>query len=184
MPLPHVSSEGGPILIADFDALRSWKGVFHESGDYERACTKLGADTLAEIQVGSRKALVWDIGGPGTADIVLVNPKHISIIRIWPDGSWSDQDCERAVLSAAAERFGSEELAQLHIHSGYLLALWAPEDMSAGGNPSGESGIPDDLSIGDGGAFVKVPAGCYSVTACEWQTADNDVTKIDFRLQT
>ena len=138
--------------MADFEALRSWRGAFHDSGDYERACEKLGGDTVAEIPIGGHQAVVWDIGGPGTAGIVLVNPEHISIVRIWPDSSWSDQECEQVVISAATERFGTEVLARFSIHTGYLLALWAPEDMLAGGNPSGESGVPDDLSIGDGGA--------------------------------
>jgi hypothetical protein len=142
----------------------------------------LGANALAEIQIGESQAIVWDIGGPGTADIVVVSSAHISIVRIWPDGSWSDQECERAIVSAATERFGTKELARLSIHAGYLLALWAPEDMAAGGNPSGDSGVPDDLSIGDGGAYVRVPKGAYSVTACEWQTGVYDVTKIDLRL--
>jgi hypothetical protein len=183
MPLPHVSSEGGPVLVADFETLRSWRGAFHESGDYETACETLGFDTVAELPIGSHLAVVWNIGGPGTADIVIFSPEHISIVRIWPDGSWTDQECEQAVISAATERFGSEELAQITISSGYLLALWAPEDMSAGGSPVGESGVPEDLSIGDGGAYVRVPSGYYSVTACEWQTSIYDVTKIDLRLQ-
>jgi hypothetical protein len=134
------------------------------------------------IQIGDDQAIVWDIGGPGTADIVRVSPEHLSIVRIWPDGSWSDQECEQVVISAATDRFGTEELARLTIHTGYLLALWAPEDIVAGGSPSGDSGVPDDLSIGDGGAYVRVPTGCYSVTACEWQTGIYDVTKIDLRL--
>ena len=183
MPLPHVSSEGGPVLVADFDTLRSWRGAFHDSGDYDRACQTLGAATLAQIQIGSHQALVWDIGGPGTADIVLVSPMHISIVRIWPDASWSDEQCERVVVSAATERCGTHELAQLSIHTGYLLALWAPEDMSSGGTPSGVFGVPHDLSIGDGGAYIRVPLGCYSVTACEWQTETYNITKIDLRLQ-
>ncbi len=181
MPLPHVSSEGGPVLIADFEALRSWRGAFHDSGDYQRACDALGTAALTEFHVGNHRALVWDIGGPGTADIVRVSPTHISIVRIWPDASWTEDDCERTVISSATERFGSEQLAQLSIYTGYLLALWAPEDMSAGGRPSGDSGIPDDLSIGDGGAYVRVPSGRYSVSACEWQTGVYDVTKIDLR---
>lgn len=143
----------------------------------------MAAETTAEIQIGNHRAIVWDIGGPGTADIVLVNPKHISIVRIWPDGSWSDQECQKAVISAATECFGTVELARISIDTGYLLALWAPEDMTAVGNPSGDSGVPNDLSIGDGGAYVRVSKGSYSVTACEWQSDTYDVTKIDFHLQ-
>ncbi len=171
------------MLLADFEALRSWRGAFHESSDYQRACETLGSDTVAKLQIGAHRAVVWDLGGAGTADIIIVSPEHISIVRIWPDGSWTDQQCEQAVISAATERFGSDELAQIVIHSGYLLALWAPEDMSAGGLPVAGSGVPENLSIGDGGAYVRVPSGRYSVTACEWQTGIYDVTKIDLRLQ-
>lgn len=180
--LPHVSSEGGPLLIADFEALRSWRGAFHDSGDYQRVCDTLGADTFADLSDGSHQALVWDFGGPGTANIVLVNPQHISIVRLWPDGSWTDHECQQAVILAATERFGSQELAQVVIYSSYLLALWAPEDMSAGGAPIGDSGVPDGLSIRDGGAYVSVPSGRYSVTACEWQAGSYDVTKLDLKL--
>ena len=169
--------------MADFDALSLWKGAFHKSGDYDRAFEILGSNTVAVMTLGSHHVIVWDIGGPGTADIVVVSPEHISIVRIWPDGTWTDQECEQAVISATTERFGSEELGQIVIHSGYLLALWAPEDMSAGGSPVGESGIPADLSIGDGGAYVRVPSGCYSITACEWQAGTYDVTKIDLILK-
>lgn len=62
--------------MADFEALRSWKGAFHDSGDYERACEALGADTLAKIGIGGYQVFVWDIGGPGTADIVLASSEH------------------------------------------------------------------------------------------------------------
>lgn len=183
MPFPHVSSEGGPVLLADFDALRSWKGGSHDSSDYEKACETLCDATVAQIQVGSHQVIAWDMGGPGTADIIQVSPTHISIVRIWPDESWTEDDCEQASVAAAVERFGTEELARLSIHSGYLLALWAPEDMSNAGNPLGDSGIPDDLSIGDGGAYVSAQNGCYVVTACEWRTDVYDVTKIDLMLQ-
>lgn len=179
---PYVSSEGGPVILADFEALRSWRGAFHDSGDYERACETLGDSTICELAVGGLRAVVWHMGGPGTADIVQVSAEHISLVRIWPDASWSEQDCTQAVTAAATERFGSEELAQVVIHSGYLLALWAPEDMTACGSPSGGSGAPDDLSMGGGGAYIKVPPGRYSVSACEWQAEKHDVTKIDLRL--
>ncbi len=171
------------MLLADFDALRSWRGSFEEPGDYDRACEALGDGSLAQMEVGTSRAVVWDFGGPGTADIVHVSPAHVSIVRLWPDDSWTNDDCEQAAIAAATERFGANELARLSIHSGYLLALWAPEDMSAGGNPSGESGVPDDLSIGDGGAYVQVPVGNYTVTACEWQTDVCEVTKVDLKLQ-
>lgn len=183
MSLPTVSSEGGPLLVADYESLRPWKGAFDDSGDYERACGALGTNTVAEIEAGSNPVLVWDMGGPGTACVVRVSPQHVSIVRVWPDAAWTDEDYDRAVASAATECFGVEELARLTIHSGYLLALWGPEDMTLAGSPSGDSGVPDDLSVGDGGGYVRVPTGCYFVTACEWQEGNYDVTKIDLKLQ-
>ena len=182
MPLPCVSSEGGPLLIADFEALRSWRGAFHDSGDYTRACEALGSADVAQIQTGAHQAVVWDMGGPGTAHIVQVSPLHLSIVRLWPDAAWSEEEYEQTVISAATQWFSPEERARLRIHSGYLLALWAPEDMSAGGSPAGDSGVPDDLSIGDGGVYVKVPSGEYLVTAIGWLAGNYDVTKLDLTL--
>lgn len=182
MPFPHVSSEGGPVLLSDFDALRSWRGAYHDPGDYERVCETMGDEPLTQIQVGAHHAIAWHIGGPGTADIIQVSPTHISIVRIWPDASWTENDCDQAAFAAACERFGEHELARLSISSGYLLALLAPEDMSAGGDPSGDLGVPEDLSIGDGGAYVRLQTGCYVVTACEWHADIYDVTKIDLKL--
>ena len=110
----HVSSEGGPILVADFEALRSWRGAFHDSGDYERACDALGSNSLVEIEVGDDQVLVWDIGGPGTAYLVWVSPEHVSIVRIWPDASWSSEECDEAVISAATDRCGTKELGRVN----------------------------------------------------------------------
>jgi hypothetical protein len=143
----------------------------------------LGNATLGRIEAGDCHAIVWDIGGPGTADIVQVSPAHISLVRIWPDAKWSDEEIEQAVIAAASECSGSDELARLTIHSGYLLGLWAPEDLTSCSPPSGDSGIPDDLSIGDGGAYVKVAPGLYSVTACQWRSPNCDFTKMDLRLR-
>lgn len=182
MSLPHVSSEGGPIILGDFETLRAWRGVSDPSGHYDTACELVERTNPSPIKVGSGNSLVWDFGGPGTGDIIVVNNKHISIVRIWPDASWTESETEAVIVASATARFGSELAAYLTIHSGYLLALWATEDASGFLLPRGESGIPEPgLSIGDGGAYVRVPCGRYEVSACEWQAERFDIAKLDLR---
>lgn len=54
-----------------------------------------------------------------------------------------------------------------------------PEDTAEFTAPHGAEGVPEDLSIGDGGAYVRVPCGRYEITIYEWQNDDFDVTKPD-----
>src|SRR6266436_1866107 len=42
-----------------------------------------------------------------------------------------------------------------------------------------QAGVPPKQNWTD---YIRVPSGCYSVTACEWRTDTYDVTKIDLRL--
>jgi hypothetical protein len=182
MSLPHVSSEGGPIILGDFEALRAWRGISDSSSHYDTACQLMENANPSPIAVGGGDSLVWSFGGPGTGDIVVVNNKHISVVRIWPDASWTESETEAAVVSSATARFGSTTVGHLTVNSGYLLALWATEDASEFSSPRGEDGVPEPgLSIGDGGAYVRVPCGRYEVTACEWQEEKFDVTKLDLR---
>jgi len=179
MSLPHVSSEGGPIILGDFKALRSWRGI---AGDYDRACLLVEQTNPASIDVAGVNSMVWDFGGAGTGDIVIVSDLHVSVVRIWPDASWTEAETESVITCSATARYGSAVLLHLTIESGYLLALWATEDASRFSPPQGACGVPNPgLSIGDGGAYVRIPCGSYEVTACEWQTDRFDVTKVDLR---
>lgn len=182
MTLPHVSSEGGPIILGDFEALRAWRGISDSAADYENACQLVKSTNPSPIVVGGVAALVWEFGGPGTGDIVVVSDTHISIVRIWPDASWAEAETESAVISSATARFGTAVTAHLTIASDYLLALWATENASEFSLPRGAKGVPGPgLSIGDGGAYLRVPCGRYEVSACEWQTDTYDVTKLDLQ---
>jgi len=177
MELPHVSSEAGPILLGDFDVLRKWRG-----DSYDAACQLLNQSNPSQLPFGNGESVIWDFGGPGTGDIVVVSESHISVVRIWPDASWTDEHTTSVIVASATARFGAAVLAHITITSGYLLALWAPEDASKFCSPHGASGVPGPgLSIGDGGAYVHVPCGRYEVTACEWQADVFDITKLDLR---
>ena len=177
MQLPHVSSEGGPILLGDFDVLRKWSG-----DTYDSACQLLEQSNPSQLPFGEGESVVWDFGGPGTGDVVVVSESHISVVRIWPDASWTDEHTTSVIVASATARFSPAVMAHLTIASGYLLALWAPEDASKFVSPHGAYGVPGPgLSIGDGGTYVRVPCGRYEVTACEWHSDVFDITKLDLR---
>ena len=183
MHFPHVSSEGGPIIVGDFETLRAWRGVFDSSVHYDTACQQLERSNPAPLAFGRTESVVWEFGGSGTGDIIAVSDCHISIVRIWPCESWTDDQTASMIVASATAHFGTSVMAHVAIESGYLLALWAPEDASKFSPPQGAHGVPGPgLSIGDGGAYVRIPCGRYEVTACEWQKAESGVTKIDLRL--
>ena len=182
MHLPHVSSEGGPILLGDFETLRTWRGASDSSDHYDTACKLLERSNPSLLAFGGAESVVWDFGGPGTGDIVVVSESHISVVRVWPDDSWTDDHTASVVIASATARLGTAVMAHVSITSGYLLALWAPEDASEFSSPQDSRGVPTPgLSIGDGGAYVRVPCGRYEITTCEWQSDECDITKLDLR---
>jgi hypothetical protein len=181
MNLPYVSSEGGPILLGDFEVLRGWRGAFDSSDHYDTACQLLGRNNPSQLVFTGAESVVWDFGGPGTGFIVLGSESHISIVRIWPDESWTDDQTESVIIDSATAHYGTTIMAHVTIASGYLLALWAVEDASEFSPPEGDQGVPDCQSIGDGAVYMRVPSGRYEVTSCEWETVEFAVTKLDLR---
>src|SRR5688572_18491134 len=111
MDLPHVSSEGGPIILGDFKAVRAWRGASDASDDYEKACQLLERSNPSPLVFGQTEAVIWDFEGPGTGDIVMVSECHISVVRIWPDESWTDDHTASVVLASATDRFGASVMA-------------------------------------------------------------------------
>jgi hypothetical protein len=179
MNLPHVSSEGGPIILGDFEALRKWHGISDLSNHYDTACQLVERANPSLITLGGADSLVWEFGGEGTGHIVVVSDTHISVVRIWPDASWTVAETESVIVSSATARFGTAVMAHLTITSGYLLALWATEDASEFSPPRGAQGVPEPGS--HDGAYVRIPCGRYEITACDWKTGKFDVTKLDLR---
>ena len=167
MSLPHVSSEGGPIILGDFDTLRGWRGVSDSSRHYDTACQQSQRANPAVMTFDSAEVVIWNFGGPGTGDIVRGRtdshfPSSVSGRTLLG----AIEQTEATIISSATARFGSAVMAHLTIFSGYLLALWAPEDLSECPAPIRTEGVPEPLSIGDGGAYVRVACGRYQVTTC------------------
>lgn len=153
-----VSSESGPLLLVDVMNLADWSGTAR--GDYERICHWLDDNPGTPgygAEVGMEHGLVWDLGGPGTADVFRRSRQDLLICRAWED----DEDrLSRAAASPAveAERFGA-----VSVRSGWLLAFWP----TAAGT---EIVLPADRvdghqvevdGVGDAGLLVTLEPGEY-----------------------
>src|SRR5260221_4252352 len=62
MDLPHVSSEGGPLILGDFDAVRKWRGMSDSADHYDTACRLVERANPSPIALGSEDSVVWDFG--------------------------------------------------------------------------------------------------------------------------
>src|ERR1051326_4152037 len=85
--LPHVSSEGGPILIGDAIYLRYWNGS--DLVSYNQACA-VQEFAVRPIEFSGKSALSWDFGGAGTAFLVKAEKTEAVFLRYWAESELSD----------------------------------------------------------------------------------------------
>src|SRR5438105_6947018 len=86
--LGFVQAEGGPLVLLDTALARSWAGI--AGSDYNRACDFFDSHPDAEggiITVGPGWALVWEMGGAGTADISESQDRSVVVVRAWPSSA-------------------------------------------------------------------------------------------------
>jgi hypothetical protein len=157
--LGHVSTEGGPLLLIDRAGVGEWSGI--EGDDYTRACALLDEQGNASaIDVGSHRGLLWDMP-TGTADIWRVASDRLVLSRPWlnPD----DESTPEAQARSLAELPGSDSLVlgRLHVSSGWLALLWAPQSGSQILQVPPTDGLALDLSVGHAAAVVGLPPGAY-----------------------
>lgn len=162
--LGFVSSESGPLLLVDVEDLEHWGGTAR--GDYERICHWLDDRPGLpgyETEVGAKRGLVWELGGPGTSDVFRRSPHDLLLCRAWVE-SISQDAAERRPQEA--DRFGA-----ITVRSGWLLAFW-PTASGA------EIELPDTPSDGqqvevsgvaDAGLLVSLEPGAYFAW---WDVAD------------
>lgn len=135
-PIFEVSGEGGPLLLVDARAARSWRGADEGSGDYEKLCQSFDAnDDLEgfEIVVEAHPAVSWEMAGGGTAYVFQLGGGQLRLVRAWL-GEDTDEELEQLAALEAPERVA---IGDIDVSSGVLALLWAPE--------SGET-IPGELS--------------------------------------
>lgn len=159
----QISSEGGPLLIADAEVMRSWSGV--DGPDYERACEFFDHNPSIEggdMDVGHSKGILWEMSGAGTAYIFPSAGEGYTIVRAW----LSDPEDEDAIGRLASEPTNNPvELGELTLTSKSVVIIWAaengacilPEDIGREGRPSGE------MAIDDAGYIFVLPQKRYQL---------------------
>jgi hypothetical protein len=162
--LNTVNSEGGPMLLMDARAARAWRGIEADGSDYERA-GKVFEETPVPggvLSLGEDQAIVWNMGGSGTAHVFVDTAEHLVILRAWLD---NPHDLETLFEMAALPWSEAVPFATLDIPSGVLAVLWAPEsgeciededlDVVESKRPTGE------MAIDSSGLLVSMPSGHY-----------------------
>jgi hypothetical protein len=159
--LPHVSSEGGPILIGDFVDLCHWNGS--DLALYNHACT-VESFAVMPIEFGGKRFLSWDFGGPGTAFLVKSEKTETVLLRYWSDSELSDS------AIAGLVEVGDENIAttSFMVVSGRVLVIWAAEDARNILAPANGCGRPKGPSIEDAGYLILLNAGTYEVKSSHY----------------
>jgi hypothetical protein len=155
--LGRVSTEGGPLLIADREALSSWSGVSGDGDDYQKACDPLNANPNLcglQLELGGHAAIVWDMP-TGTADVWRLSANSLVIVRPWVDEE------SRAAFLASLPRENPVRLGKLTLSSGWLVIMWAAEDGADIAGIAPRDGAPLHLSVDEAGLVAALPPGTY-----------------------
>lgn len=159
--LSHVSSEGGPVLIGDYEDMHHWNGG--EFSLYQEAC-QVKEFGVKEIAFDGKKSLVWDFGGAGTAYLAKSEPRTTMLVRHWSDGELPDSE----IVGLATNPSAQIATATLTVTSGIVLLLWAAEDARQLVPPEAGFGNPKGLAIGDGGCFIALAPGRYEAVSAHY----------------
>jgi len=154
----HVSTEGGPLLVADRDDVLGWSGATGPNDDYGRACELLdrvpnGAG--GTMPLGAGTGLVWDMP-TGTADVWRRGADTIVISR-----PWVDDDENVASYLAALPPKDPIPLGELSVRSGWIVVLWAAASGKDIARVPPANGRSLGLSVGDDALMASLAVGRY-----------------------
>lgn len=181
MALPHVSSEGGPILIVDAELLGNWRGI--DGDDYRRACSVVESSQTPDggvVTINNGEGLVWNIGGPGSAFVIRNSGRLPALVRYWSNGDLTEEALRSIVTEIELER--QKVLGHLNLSSGRVAIVWAVENGKALKLPSDEGRIYGDTSIEDSGYMMKLPEGRYALLFVESVALGAQFKALTFRL--
>lgn len=161
----YVDSEGGPLLIADADFARSWKGSETSDSDYNRACEQLDDRAAIIFSFGSGHGTVWD-RDPGTTDVFISDFQYIVLVGAVLDEDDEDENSTIISYLASIQATNSEHIGEMDINSGVIAILWSSEDgdyiMTT---DTLTSARPEGIMSADSsGVLVRVNPGKYRVT--------------------
>ena len=171
---PYVSSEGGPIVIGDYNDLIYWNGS--DQTLYSQAC-KVTEFALMPLEFGGKRGLIWNFSGPGTAFLVKKGDAESVFIKYWSRAELSDRALSELV-DAGSEGISTNFLAVI---SGQVLIIWAAEDARKIVPPTTAFGRPKGLAIDGSGYFISLAVGNYQVQTSHY--FKNEVEVAALRLQ-
>jgi hypothetical protein len=157
--LGSVSTEGGPLLVADLSVALTWRGTDGDGRDYQRACDLLERDPFARgtfIEVAGREALLWDMP-TGTADVWRRGDGALVLNRTWVDNRDSELNFPLRLPPVNLRLLG-----QLVVRTGWLAVLWAAESGRDIERISPRDGLALNLSVGNAGLLAVLPNGVYN----------------------
>lgn len=131
-PPPHdglahageVSTEGGPFLVADARAIRSWRATKEAYGAVCGVFEANGYQGAVSWPVGGVDAIAWEPEGEGTTDVLVLPGARVVLVRGWFDGDWDAATREAAALPFTA----TTAVGHVDVPSCLLVVLWSPED--------------------------------------------------------
>lgn len=152
--LGHVSTEGGPLLIADRTAIASWAGV--DTDDYDQLARALDVSEPRALAVtrGGLLGLAWNVP-TGTTQIWRTGPSSLLLTRSWVDDVKDLPDLANLPME------NGEALGAVSIRSGWLVVVWAAESCESVLAVEPKDGLSLDLSVGGAGLVIRMATGEY-----------------------
>jgi len=172
--LPYVSSEGGPIIIGDYNDLIHWNGS--DLTLYNQACKVMGF-ALMPIEFSGKRGLFGDLVGRETAFLVKKGDAELVFIKYWSRPELSDSSLVE-LADVATESISSNSLA---VMSGRVLIIWAAEDASKIVPPKTAFGRPKGLAIDGSGYFISLAVGNYKVDTSHYFKNEVEVAALRLR---
>lgn len=124
--LGNISTEGGPLIIADSNIINNWNGV--EGNDYVQLCNIFDSDLTLEgfpITFKSNSPITWELEGGGIVDIYK-NETEIILVKIWQSDDIKIDRTELATIPISEKHI---HIGNLIINATYLLIFWATESL-------------------------------------------------------
>lgn len=153
-----VSTEGGPLLIADLSAASKWSGLDGEPSDYDRLLGQLqgaGDPPGLQIDLAGIPVVVWQMP-TGTAEIWRRDDNSLLISR-----PWLEAGSHRAAALAGLPARNPVLIGSLHIETGWVVVVWATEAGEEFADLRPGEGRVLNLSVDGAGLVVGLSPGAY-----------------------